>query len=71
MAPWVSFYAFVGASSKSLLAAGASLSDVARSVAVAARVPDYLTSTELGLVVLCTALLLLRPASPAEPLLER
>ena len=71
MAPWVSFYAFVGASSKSLLAAGASLSDVARSLAVAARVPDYLTSTELGLVVLCTALLLLRPASPAEPLLER
>ena len=72
MTPWVAFYAIVGANSRTLLASGASLADVVNKVYAtgAARIPDLLTSTELGLVILCAVLLLLRPAAPAEPLLE-
>jgi sulfoquinovosyltransferase len=69
MAPWVIFYALVGAhSARSLLANGTFFTDIARAVTLGARVPDILTSTECGMVLLCAALLLLRPASPAAPL---
>ena len=55
-----------------LVASGASLSAVVRDAIStgAARIPSLLTSTELGIVVLCATLLLLRPAAPAEKLLE-
>ena len=68
MAPWVVFYAIVGADSRALLASGASLASVVSAVvaAGAAHVPSLLTSTELGLVALCATLLLLRPAAPAS-----
>jgi sulfoquinovosyltransferase len=70
MAPWVVFYAIVGADSRALLASGASLANVVSAVvdAGAAHIPSLLTSTELGLVALCATLLLLRPAAPASPL---
>ena len=72
MAPWVAFYAIVGANARALVASGASLSAVVRDAIStgAARIPSLLTSTELGIVVLCATLLLLRPAAPAEKLLE-
>jgi sulfoquinovosyltransferase len=69
MAPWVVFYAIVGADSRALFASGASLSSVVAAAAAtgAARAASLFTSTELGLVALCAALLLLRPAAPASP----
>ncbi|OUS49173.1 hypothetical protein BE221DRAFT_66306 [Ostreococcus tauri] len=73
MAPWVAFYAIVGANSRALVRSGGpSLADVAHKIYTTgtARIPDLLTTTEFALVVLCTVLLLLRPAAPAEPLLD-
>jgi len=72
MAPWVAFYAMVGANARALVASGATLSAVVGDAIStgAARIPSLLTSTELTIVVLCAALLLLRPAAPAEKILE-
>ena len=71
MAPWVTFYAFIGANGRGLLESGARVSDVAASLLHGFHIPNLLTTTELALVVLCGVLLLLRPASPAEPFVTK
>ena len=68
MAPWVVFYALIGANGRGVLESGARVSDVAASLLKGFHIPSLLTTTEITLVALCTLLLLLRPASPAEPL---